>query len=146
MLSPAACRFFKAQTQLLSHFCRFHMLCCFTLCLTASIVTPALNEDCLATFCFLGKESLLLVYHHWIKTVICCLCMEIISSLGNNQPLITPNVYYFLNICKIYSAHLCGFQSSSQISKPMQVSLVEITPSPNGTTVCPVYAEIMRGK
>jgi hypothetical protein len=117
------------------------------LCLISSNVTPALNEDCLANSCFLGKETLLLVNHHWKKRVIGCLCTEITLSFNNNKPpLLTPNVYYLLNICQIYSPHLCGFQSSSQISKPMQVSLVEITPSPNGTTVCPVYAEIMRGK
>lgn len=42
--------------------------------------------------------------------------------------------------------HLCGFHSSSQISKPMQVSLVEITASPIGTVVCSVIADIIRGR
>jgi hypothetical protein len=34
------------------------------LCLISSNVTPALNEDCLAISCFLGKESLLLGHQH----------------------------------------------------------------------------------
>ena len=39
-----------------------------------------------------------------------------------------------LTLC-MYHNHLFGVHSSSQISEPMQVSSVEITPSPNGTVL-----------
>jgi hypothetical protein len=39
--------------------CCHNFLCCFTVCVIYSNVIPALNENCLAISCFLGKESVL---------------------------------------------------------------------------------------
>ena len=49
-------------------------------------------------------------------------------------------------IYKTQTYHLLAVNSSSQISDPIQVSIVEMTPSPKGTVYWPQMLETILGK